>query len=151
MSVFPTLVHLLILSVLDEIFKLWRSITYNLLLSSVYESLSKSFRTESMTKYTLTLGITRWEVTQRVMETKLTRLTHKISIQLYLTAERFTIWSSPSRWPVRKLLDRPSYYLVYAWTLPSAFYSRMYSVRLHVTDQLHSCYRSQMHTAESRI
>jgi hypothetical protein len=30
----------------------------------VYEGVSKSFRTESMTKYTLTFGITRWEATQ---------------------------------------------------------------------------------------
>jgi hypothetical protein len=37
-----------------------------------------------MTKYTLTFGIIRREVTQRVMAAKLTRLTHKIAIQLYL-------------------------------------------------------------------
>jgi len=50
-----------------------------------YEGLSKSFRTESSTKYTLTFGITRWEATQRVMAAaKLTRLTHKIAIQLHL-------------------------------------------------------------------
>jgi hypothetical protein len=46
---------------------------------------------------------TRWEATQRVMAAKLTRLTHKIAIQLHLVAE------SP-RWPVRELLDTPSYW-----------------------------------------
>jgi hypothetical protein len=43
------------------------------------------------------------------MEVKLTRLTHKIAIHLHLVAERCTICSSPSRRPVRKLLDTPSY------------------------------------------
>jgi hypothetical protein len=32
----------------------------------MYEGVSKSFRTESITKYTLTFGIARWEATQRV-------------------------------------------------------------------------------------
>jgi len=40
---------------------------------------------------------------------KLTRLTHKIAIQLQLVAESFTTCSSRSRRPVRKLLDTPSY------------------------------------------
>jgi hypothetical protein len=52
---------------------------------------------------------TRWEATQRVMATKLTRLTHKIAIQLHLVAESSNVFSSRSRWPVRKLLDTPSY------------------------------------------
>jgi hypothetical protein len=43
------------------------------------------------------------------MESKLTRLTHKIAIQLHLVAEGYTICSSRSRRPVRKLLDTPSY------------------------------------------
>jgi len=43
------------------------------------------------------------------MEAKLTRLTHKITIQMYLVAESCTICSSRSRWPVRKLSDTPSY------------------------------------------
>jgi hypothetical protein len=43
------------------------------------------------------------------MAAKLTRLTHKITIQLHLVAECNIIFSSPSRWPVRKLLDAPSY------------------------------------------
>jgi len=42
------------------------------------------------------------------MAAKLTRLTHKIAIQLHLVAESYTICSSPSRWPVWKLLDTPS-------------------------------------------
>jgi hypothetical protein len=42
--------------------------------------LFESFRTELITKYTLTFGITRWEATQWFMAAKLTRLTHKITI-----------------------------------------------------------------------
>jgi hypothetical protein len=72
---------------------------------------SKSFRTESVTKYTLTTINTRWEATQMVMAAKLTRITHKIAIQLQLVAESWTICSSRSRRPVRKLLDTPSYNL----------------------------------------
>jgi len=48
----------------------------------MYEGVSKSFRTESIKKYILTFGITRSCPLQRVMEAKLTRLTHKIAIQL---------------------------------------------------------------------
>jgi hypothetical protein len=43
------------------------------------------------------------------MAAKLTRLTHKIAIQLHLVAENCTICSSRSRRPVRRLLDTPSY------------------------------------------
>jgi len=43
------------------------------------------------------------------MATKLTRLSHKIATQLHLVAEGSTIYTSRSRRPVRKLLDRPSY------------------------------------------
>jgi hypothetical protein len=43
------------------------------------------------------------------MAAKLTRLTHKIVIQLHLVAESCTICSSRSRRPVQKLLDTPSY------------------------------------------
>jgi hypothetical protein len=43
------------------------------------------------------------------MATELTRLTHRIAIQLHLVAESCTIYSSRSRRPVRKLLDTPSY------------------------------------------
>jgi hypothetical protein len=42
--------------------------------TEVYEGLSKSFRTESIMKFTLTFGVTR--------EAKLTRLTLKITMQL---------------------------------------------------------------------
>jgi hypothetical protein len=48
---------------------------------------------------------TRWEATQRVMEAKLTRLAHKIAMQLHVVAESCTIYSSRSGRPVRKLLD----------------------------------------------
>jgi hypothetical protein len=43
------------------------------------------------------------------MAAKLTRLTHKIAIQLHPVAESCTICSSRSRRPVRELLDTPSY------------------------------------------
>jgi hypothetical protein len=71
-----------------------------------YEGVFKSFRTESITKSTTTN--TRWEATQRVMAAKLTRLAHKIAIQLHVVAESCTISSSRSRQPVRKILDTPS-------------------------------------------
>jgi hypothetical protein len=74
-----------------------------------YDGVSKSFRTESITKYTLTTINTRWEGTQRVMVAKLTCLTHKIAIQLHVVVESCNICSSRSRRPVRKLLDTPSY------------------------------------------
>jgi hypothetical protein len=44
-----------------------------------------------------------------VMAAKLTRLTHKITIELHLMTESCTICSSRSRRTVRKLLDTPSY------------------------------------------
>jgi hypothetical protein len=75
----------------------------------IYEGVSKSYRTEAITTYTLTTINTRWEATQRVMAAKLTRLTHNIAIQLHLVAESCTICSSRSRRPVQKLLDTPSY------------------------------------------
>jgi hypothetical protein len=83
----------------------------------VYDGTSKSFRAESITKYRRTFGITCWEATQRVMAAKLTRLTHKIAIQLCLVAENCTICSSRSRRPVRKLLDIPSY-MAFCMTWP---------------------------------
>jgi len=43
------------------------------------------------------------------MAAKLTRLTHKIAMQLHLMAESYTICSSCSRKAVRKILDTPSY------------------------------------------
>jgi hypothetical protein len=65
-----------------------------------------------MTKYTLTTINARCEAAQSVMAAKLTRLTHKIAIQLHLVAESCTIFSSRSSWPVRKLLDTLSYILI---------------------------------------
>jgi len=54
------------------------------------------------------------------MAAKLTRLTHKIAIQLLLVAENCTICGSRSRRPVRKLLDTPPYVVLYygeeTWT-----------------------------------
>jgi len=45
------------------------------------------------------------------MAAKLTRLIHKITIQLHLATEIRTICSSRSRQPFRKLLGTPSYIL----------------------------------------
>jgi hypothetical protein len=42
------------------------------------------------------------------MAAKLTKLTHKIALQLYLVAENCINGSSRSMQPVRKLLDIPS-------------------------------------------
>jgi len=43
------------------------------------------------------------------MAAELTRLTHKIAIELHLIAESSTICSSCAKQPVQKLLDTPSY------------------------------------------
>jgi len=53
------------------------------------------------------------------MATKLTRLTHKIAIQLHLVADSCTFCSSRSRRPVRKLLDTPSYAVLLNFTFRS--------------------------------
>jgi hypothetical protein len=58
-----------------------------------------------ITKYTLTTINIHWEAIQRVMEAKLTRLTHKIAIQLHPDVESCTICSSRCRRSVRKRLD----------------------------------------------
>jgi len=42
------------------------------------------------------------------MAAKLTRLPHKIAVQLHIVAESYTICSSGSRRSVRKLLVAPS-------------------------------------------
>jgi len=47
------------------------------------------------------------------MAAKLTRLTHKIGIQLHLVVESCTICSFFSRRPVRKLMGTPSYIYVH--------------------------------------
>jgi len=54
-------------------------------------------------------------VTQKIMAAKLTRLTHKIAIQLHIVSEIYTICSSCFRRPVRKLLDTPLYKLLVSW------------------------------------
>jgi hypothetical protein len=59
-------------------------------------------------KYMLTT-INTLEATVGVIVAKLTRLTHKIAIQLHLVVESCTICSSHARWPVWTLLDTPSY------------------------------------------
>jgi hypothetical protein len=46
------------------------------------------------------------------MAAKLTRLTHKIAIQLFSGTESYTICISRSRRPVRKLLDTPTYIVI---------------------------------------
>jgi hypothetical protein len=66
---------------------------YEIFQNETYEVVSKSFRSESITKYTLTTINTRWEATQRVTAVKLTRLTHKIGIQMHLVAKSCTICS----------------------------------------------------------
>jgi hypothetical protein len=58
-------------------------------------------------KYMLTKINTCWEATERVMAAKLTRLTHKMAMQLHLVAESCTVCSSRSRRPVRKLWIHP--------------------------------------------
>jgi hypothetical protein len=73
---------------------------------NLYEEVSKSFRTRSITKWTTITRYTHWEATQRVVVAKLTRMTHKIVIQSHLVAESCTICSSRSR-TVQKLLDTP--------------------------------------------
>jgi hypothetical protein len=84
----------------------------NLVSYSTIRGCIQKFPDWVVTKYTLTTINTRWEATQRVMAAKLTRLTHKIAIQLHLVAENCTICSSRSRRPVRKLLDTPSNYVI---------------------------------------
>jgi hypothetical protein len=71
----------------------------------------------------------------KIMAAKLTRLTHKIAIQLHLVAESCTICSSFSRRPVRKLLDTRSYIrknLIYTGHLVLLVKSRMLWLVGHV-------------------
>jgi hypothetical protein len=72
----------------------------------IYKIVSKSFRTESITKWTTTIN-TRWKATQRVMAAKLNRLTHKIAIRLHLVVESCIIYSSHSRRPVGNFWIHP--------------------------------------------
>jgi len=55
------------------------------------------------------------------MAAKLTRLTHKIAIQLHPMAESCTICNSRSRWPVRKHLATPSYTISLRYILILSF------------------------------
>jgi len=75
----------------------------------MYEYITKSFRTKSITKYMITTINTSWDAAQRVMAAKLTRLTHKVVIQLHIVAKSCNICSSRSGRPVRKLLDTLSF------------------------------------------
>jgi hypothetical protein len=79
------------------------------------EGVSKSFRTQTITKYTVYAYIWYYSLRNNteVMAAKLTRLTHKIAIQLHVVAESCIICSSRSRRPVRKLLDTSSYSEIY--------------------------------------
>jgi hypothetical protein len=72
-------------------------------------SFSRSYEGVSRVDNEITVIATRLEGTQRVMAAELTRLTHKIAIQLLIVAQSCTICSSRSRRPIRKLLDTPSY------------------------------------------
>jgi hypothetical protein len=56
------------------------------------------------------------------MAAKLTRLTHKIALQLHLVEESCNICSSRSRRPVRKLLGTPSYIVIHSALLRWAIF-----------------------------
>jgi len=59
---------------------------------------------------------------QSVKAAKLIGLSHIIAIQLHPIAESCTICSSRSRWPVRKLLDTPTYINTHiSWRLHKTF------------------------------
>jgi hypothetical protein len=94
-----------------------------------YEGVSKSFRTEYKTKYMLTFDITCCCPLQRVMVAKLTKLSHKIVIQLHLVAKSCTICSFCSRWQVWKLVDTPPHIMLNelgtcSWTLSIYWFRR---------------------------
>jgi hypothetical protein len=69
----------------------------------LYLYVGGSFRTESITKHASNTHSLRSNTTGYGDKT------HQIAIQLHLVAESCTVCSSRSRWPVRKLLDAPSY------------------------------------------
>jgi len=75
------------------------------------------------------------------MAAKLTRLAHKIAIQLHLVAESCTMRSSRSRMPVRKLLDTTSYPPIYALVFHVVILFR-YSAQIFVpiSQSSHACY-----------
>jgi hypothetical protein len=68
-------------------------VEWSLKQKTIYEGVSKSFRTESITNYTLTTVSTHWGATQRIMAAKLTTVAHKIAIQLHPVAQSCTIYS----------------------------------------------------------
>jgi hypothetical protein len=59
------------------------------------------------------------------MAAKLSRLTHKIAIQLNLVADSCTIWGSRSRRPVRKLLVTASYVCTFLIVITVLYYPIM--------------------------
>jgi len=65
---------------------------------------------------------------KRLMAAKLTRLTHKITIQLHVVAESYIICSSRARRPVRKLLDTHSY-LYYRRKIFSLYFVKFLTYR----------------------
>jgi hypothetical protein len=69
-----------------------------------------------------------------VMAAKLSRLTHKIAMQLHLVAESCAIYSSSSRRQVRKLLDTPSYHGILEFCFPTTqrCHMRILAFRLHL-------------------
>jgi hypothetical protein len=89
----------------------------------IYEGVFKLSGLSHNEIYTLTTISTRWETTQRVTAAKLTRLTHKIAIQLHLVAESRPICSSRSRRPARNFLHTHSY--MFTWE-PCCEVSRIY-------------------------
>jgi hypothetical protein len=75
------------------------------------------------------------------MTAKLTRLTHKVAIQLHLVAESCTICSSRSGPPVRKLLDTPSY--IQASTLRTKILGSFnFQKKLHFLRTSYTCLHS---------
>jgi hypothetical protein len=71
----------------------WQTFGTPFLLLVFILGLSKSFRTELITKYTLTTINTCWEATQRVMAAKLTRQTHKITVPFAVLAPGGQSWN----------------------------------------------------------
>jgi hypothetical protein len=71
-----------------------------------HEDVSKTFRTESINEINNNKHSVRSNI-QRVMAAKLTKVTHKIAIQLHLVAESCTICSSRSRQPAGNFLIHP--------------------------------------------
>jgi hypothetical protein len=78
------------------------------------------------------------------MAAKLTRLTHKIAIQLHLVAESCSICSSRSRRPVRKLLDTSSCILIVSYCLRLSLTSGILWLNFVCASYVpHACYKSR--------